>query len=82
MREGLAETLTVLRLNVASTLACALRSTNSIESLISICRPRSSNVKDWRNGHLHLPALRVALDEHIAPQNVGIVHHDDTVNAI
>ena len=33
LREGLAETLTVLRLGVSPTLARALRSTNSIESM-------------------------------------------------
>jgi len=33
------------------------------------------------NGHLHLPALRVALDEHVAAQTVGAVRHDDTVIA-
>ena len=38
LREGLAETLTVLRLGVAPTLARTLRSTNSIESMISIAR--------------------------------------------
>ena len=38
LREGLAETLTVLRLGVPPTLARTLRSTNAIESMISICR--------------------------------------------
>jgi transposase-like protein len=42
LREGLAETLTVLRLNVSPTLARSLRSTNMIESMISICRDHSS----------------------------------------
>ena len=87
LREGLAETLTVLRLGVPPTLARTLRSTNTIESMISICRDHAANVKRWRdgqmvlrwvaagmgeaakqfrrvNGHLHLPALRRALDAH------------------
>ena len=104
LREGLAETLTVLALGVPPTLARTLRSTNAIESMISICRERSKNVKRWRdgtmalrwcaagmveakgqfrrvNGHLHLPALRAALDRHVAEQNVGASRHDDTVNA-
>jgi putative transposase len=34
LREGLAETLTVLRLGVPPTLARTLRSTNAIESMI------------------------------------------------
>ena len=44
LREGLAETLTVLRLDVPPTLARTLRSTNSIESMISICRNHSDGM--------------------------------------
>jgi hypothetical protein len=44
LREGLDETLTVLRLGVPPTLARTLRSTNSIESMISICREHAKNV--------------------------------------
>ena len=54
LREGMAETLTVLRLNVPPTLARTLRSTNAIESMISICRDHSSNVKRWRDGQMAL----------------------------
>ena len=50
LREGMAETLTVLRLDVSPTLARTLRSTNCIESMISIARTHSSNVKNWQNG--------------------------------
>jgi putative transposase len=104
LREGMAETLTVLRLDVPPTLARTLRSTNSIESMISIARTHSRNVKNWQNGqmalrwcaagmveagkqfrrvngHLHLPTLRAALDEHIAAQTVGAVRHDDNMIA-
>jgi putative transposase len=104
LREGLSETLTVLRLGVPPTLARTLRSTNSIESMISICRNHSANVKNWQNGnmalrwcaagmleagkqfrrvngHLHQPALRAALNEHVAAQTVGTVRHDETVIA-
>lgn len=42
LREGMAETLTVLRLGVPPTLARTLRSTNAIESMISICRDHST----------------------------------------
>jgi transposase-like protein len=89
LREGLAETLTIGRLGVPPTLARTLRSTNSIESMIEICRDHAANVKRWQdgqmvlrwiaagmgearkqfrrvNGHLHLPALRIALDQTIA----------------
>jgi len=54
LREGLSETLTVLRLGVPPTLARTLRSTNCIESMISICRNHSANVKNWQNGNMAL----------------------------
>jgi putative transposase len=54
LREGLAETLTVLRLGVPPTLARTLRSTNAIESMISICRDHARNVKHWRDGPMAL----------------------------
>jgi putative transposase len=54
LREGLDETLTVLRLGVPPTLARTLRSTNAIESMISICRDHSANVKRWRDGTMAL----------------------------
>ena len=50
----MAETLTVLRLGVPPTLARTLRSTNAIESMISICRAHSANVKRWRDGQMAL----------------------------
>lgn len=54
LREGMAETLTVLRLEVPPTLARTLRSTNTIESMIEICREHSKNVKRWRDGTMAL----------------------------
>jgi putative transposase len=54
LREGLPETLTVLRLEVRPTLARTLRSTNAIESMISICRKHSANVTRWRDGGMAL----------------------------
>jgi putative transposase len=54
LREGLDETLTVLRLGVAPTLARTLRSTNCIESMISVCRDHAGNVKRWRDGQMAL----------------------------
>ena len=103
LREGLDETLTVLRLGVPPTLARTLRSTNAIESMISVCREHASNVKRWRdgrmalrwcaagmveagkqfrrvNGHLHLPALRAALEREFA-EPVGPAVHNDEVSA-
>src|ERR1700693_3464451 len=52
--KGLGETLTVLRLGVPPTLARTLRSTNCIESMISVCREHAANVKRWRDGQMAL----------------------------
>jgi len=53
LREGLAETLTVLQQGVLSpTLARTLRSTNANESTIGVCRQRSANAKRWRDAEL------------------------------
>jgi len=94
LREGMAETLTVLRLGVPPTLARTLHSTNPIESMIEICREHAGNVKRWQdgqmalrwcaagmveagkqfrrvNGHLHLPALRAALQAEVARTVTG-----------
>jgi hypothetical protein len=44
----------VLRLAVPPTLARTLRSTNSIESMISISRAHACNVKHWQSGNMAL----------------------------
>jgi putative transposase len=54
LREGMAQTLTILRLGVPPTLARTLRSTNPVESMIEICREHSKNVKRWRDGTMAL----------------------------
>lgn len=51
---GLDEPLTVLRLGVPPTLARTLRSTNAIESMISVCREDATNVKRWRDEQMAL----------------------------
>ena len=61
LREGLAETLTVLALEVPPTLARTLRSTNAIESMIEICRDHSRNVKRWQDGARGCPGSRRTL---------------------
>ena len=63
LREGLAETLTVNRLEVPPTLARTLRSTNAIESMIEICRDHSSNVKRWRDGQMALRWCAAGMSE-------------------
>ncbi len=52
--EGLEETLTVTRLHITGSLARSLRTTNPIESMISIARTTSRNVKRWRSGKMAL----------------------------
>ena len=54
LREGLEETLTVLRLGLSPSLARTFRSTNAIESMISIARDHARNVKRWRDGQMAL----------------------------
>jgi len=54
LREGLEETLTVLRLNLPPRLARTFRSTNAVESMIEICREHARNVKRWRDGQMAL----------------------------
>ena len=44
----------MLRLGVPPTLARTLRSTNTIESMISVCREHSADVKRWRDGQMAL----------------------------
>ena len=44
----------MLRLGVPPTLARTLRSTNTIESMISICRDHTGNVKRWQDGTMAL----------------------------
>jgi len=54
LREGMTETLSILRLDVPPTLARTLHSTNPVESMIEICRDHSKNVKRWRDGTMAL----------------------------
>jgi putative transposase len=63
LREGLAETLTIGRLGVPPTLARTLRSTNTIESMIEICRDHAANVKRWRDGQMVLRWVAAGMGE-------------------
>jgi transposase-like protein len=63
LREGLAETLTIARLGVPPTLARTLRSTNSIESMIEICRDHAANVKRWQDGQMVLRWIAAGMGE-------------------
>jgi transposase-like protein len=63
LREGMNETLTILRLDVPPMLARTLRSTNPIESMISICRDHAVNVKNWKDGTMALRWCAVGMAE-------------------
>ena len=50
LREGLEEMFTVTALGVSPTMRRSLTTTNAIESMISIARTTTANVKNWQNG--------------------------------
>jgi transposase-like protein len=52
LREGLEETLTVLKLELPSTLRRFFATTNCIENLIATLRHVTRNVKRWRGGDM------------------------------
>jgi transposase-like protein len=52
LREGMEETLTLMRLGITGNLAKTLSSTNPIESMIEIVRLTQRNVKRWRDGDM------------------------------
>lgn len=54
LREGMEEALTLHRLNVPEELRRSLRSTNLIESALSVVRTATQRVKRWRQGDMRL----------------------------
>ncbi|MGH3756021.1 MAG: IS256 family transposase [Pseudonocardiaceae bacterium] len=52
LREGLDEMFTVRRMGLSDALARTLTNTNAIESMISVTRSTSRNVKRWRDGKM------------------------------
>jgi len=52
--EGLEETLTVTRLGLSPSLLRTFKSTNPVESMISVGRTEARNVKRWRDGTMVL----------------------------
>jgi putative transposase len=60
--EGLAETLAIGRLGVPPTLARTLRNTNTVESMIEICRD-AANVKRWQDGQMMLRWIAAGMGE-------------------
>jgi transposase-like protein len=61
LREGQAETLTVLTLGLDPVLARSLRSTNAIESMNSMARDVCGDVKRWRDGQMALRWMAAAM---------------------
>ena len=54
MLEGLEETLTVTRLRLPPSLVRAFKSTNPVESMNSVGRSVTGNVKRWQDGQMVL----------------------------
>ena len=54
LREGMEETLTLMRLGIDGPLAKTLCSTNPCESMIEIVRTTQRNVKHWSSGEMCL----------------------------
>ncbi len=52
LREGMHDTLTLMRLGITGTLAQTLCSTNPCESMIEIVRSTQRNVKRWQDGDM------------------------------
>jgi putative transposase len=52
LREGMSETLTLMRLGISGQLAKTLGSTNPCESMIEIVRYTQRNVKRWQGGDM------------------------------
>ncbi len=52
LREGMADTLTLMRLGITGQLAQTLCSTNPCESMIEIVRYTQRNVKRWQDGDM------------------------------
>jgi transposase-like protein len=52
LREGLEETLTVVRLGVSGALRRTLATTNPIESALSVTRRVTARVTRWRDGEM------------------------------
>lgn len=63
LREGMDETLTLIRLGVEDALYKTLRTTNPIENLNGRIAAHTRNVTRWRDGHMVLRWIAASLDE-------------------
>ena len=63
LREGLDETLTLIRLGIDDALYKTLRTTNPIENLNGLIGHYTRNVKRWRDGQMVLRWIATSLDQ-------------------
>ena len=63
LREGLAETLTLIELGIDGALYRTFRTTNAIENLNGAIAHYTRNVKRWRDGEMVLRWIGTALHE-------------------
>jgi transposase-like protein len=63
LREGLAETLTVMRFALQEALERTLATTNPIENLNGLVRDRTKNVRRWESGEMVLRWVAAAITE-------------------
>jgi transposase-like protein len=63
LREGIEQTLTVIRLGITGKLKHTLQSTNPIESMISTVRVINRNVKHWSSGEMCLRSTAAGMLE-------------------
>jgi putative transposase len=61
LREGLEETITILKLKIPGLLQRSIRSTNAIESGFSMVAKNLRNIKCWKNGTMVQRWLSAAL---------------------
>src|SRR5207247_9842844 len=67
LREGLEETVTVLKLELPASLRGFFATTNCIEDLIATLRHVTRNVNRWRAGDMIHRCARLGLLDHAAP---------------
>lgn len=84
LREGMEETLTIIKLNLPESLRKSLATTNSIENLIGTIRRVSRNVKRWRGPSMirRWTTLGIVTAENRFRRIKGYRHMGDLVRAL
>ena len=84
LREGMEETLTIIKLNLPESLRKSLATTNSIENLIGTIRRVSRNVKRWRGPSMirRWTTLGIVTAENRCRRIKGYRHMGDLVRAL